>query len=195
MTLIIVEGTEDIHFVRHLLAGKECEIIQNGSHGISDSILSDIEQTVINKDISKIAIINDADNDFSARLNELETAIVHKINPKLKNNTIPCEIFLFPNNSSDGTLENLLLSCARENKKYILECHDRMINCLKANEDHTSLVFPTDKNKAYVYVDLNLTKQEKDNRKNVGPYGYHRPDIWDFQCEAIKPLLDFLKNL
>ena len=123
-----------------------------------------------------------------------------KLLPTKTDDEIKKSIFLLPQNidtkGKEKHLEHLLFMCAKENKNYILKCYENMRECLKINDDSKNLTIPDDHNQAYVFAGVHLTEDEKKlrNNKKIHPYAFFRSDIWNFNCEAINPLLFFLRE-
>lgn len=197
MTLILVEGKDDKEFISYLLkivlriSDDMYDILENGSYGINTDKAVKIRKSLDNG--TNFIIINDADSSFIDRQKELEAAMLSE---DIKGN-----IFLFPNNKDNGTLEDLLFMCALDDKKYILDCYTSMIKCLEQNPDSKNLDIPDKHSQAYVYADVNLSKNEKskrnkkhDDKDKIHPYAFYRKDLWDFDCLKIQPLLDFSRN-
>ncbi len=106
MTYILVESNEDKCFIDYLLLNlldkksSDYSININGSHGITDSQLTKIEKH-LRKDGNNAILINDADTNFNQRQEELHN--------KVETNSLDVKIFLLPNNTHNGELEDLLV--------------------------------------------------------------------------------------
>ncbi len=189
MTYILVEAGEDKIFLSYLLINvlnkKDFHIDFNGSHGITDYRITDIINYIDNG--YNIIIINDADKNFLSRKQE----IINKIN----NHDIKADIFLFPNNKDNGILEDLLLNCIPKEQKCVPQCFDSFLECLQTLSDNGhKIALPAIKSKIYTYVEVQRFKEDKYNREEDGSYFYRKSELWDFNCDAIKPLLQFLKD-
>lgn len=204
MVYILVEGKDDVHFIRYLLSTKLAidsdlyTIEWNGSHGIASAKLLFLEEHLDR--YSKIIIINDADSDLDARRDEITHA--------LKSKDLAGEIFLFPNNKDTGELEDLLCDCIPVDKSFIATCFSGFQKCLAGNSRTTLANIPAVKSKIYTYVDVQLNKDElkkRDNPKTCScankkeclcrkKYCFDKDGLWNFDCDAIAPLLDFLRE-
>ena len=197
MTYILVEGTEDKIFISYILdnlLNKKglYEIDHNGktdkegSHGIIPDRVIDIKRYVEDEGYNFI-IINDADNSFSKRQKELED--------KIKKEQITGNIFLFPNNKDNGILEDLLLGCIPEGQEGIPNCFDCFISCLEELEKRGHKVsLPAIKSKIYTYAEVQIFDSDEYKRVKDGSYFYKKYELWNFNCEAIEPLISFLRE-
>ena len=189
MTVIVVEGDGDKAFLEYLLDEKlklhEYEIINNGSHGFTKDNLIQLKKHSDNG--HNIIIINDVDNNLASRIKEIQG--------KLDSKQLKGEIFLLPNNQDIGVLEDLLLSCVPENKKFISECFEKYQECIKNNNNKEYINIPAIKGRVYDYVDIQLNDSERKSRKKkFHDYAFHRTDIWDYDSTAVQPLLEFLRT-
>lgn len=192
MTYILVEGDDDKIFIsyllEHVLEYKKSlyEINIHGSHNIKKEIATNIRDA-LSMNFDNFIIINDADNSFLSRKKELED--------KMKKESIQGEIFLFPNNKNNGCLEDLLLNCIPKEQEGIPNCFDCFINCLEELEKKGHKVsLPAIKSKIYTYAEVQIFDNDKYKRKTDGSYFYRKHELWNFESEAINPLLSFLKE-
>ncbi len=160
-----VQITRDAFYVLNSWSGYKNainELAENSDNG-SDTIL-----------------ILDADNDFIARQSEvINDFATYKI---------PVKLFLFPNDASDGNLENLLCEIATERE--ILVCFEAYEACIRGHEA------PVIKSKVFAYLDALLTdKNKKGNKHDLikeANRNYRNSAHWDLHHEYLQPLKAFL---
>ncbi|MCU0427624.1 MAG: hypothetical protein MUF71_18585 [Candidatus Kapabacteria bacterium] len=97
------------------------------------------------------------------------------------------QIFLFPDNASDGTLEDLLQSCIPDEHSTILECWANYAECV-VEKGYTP---PSNKTKIFSYAEIQTKYNEAFGEKR----DYLKPEHWnlDSTSKALAPLYDFLK--
>ena len=129
----------------------------------------------------KNIIIFDADDNFSKRKKYIENELKELDITKYS-------IFLFPNNSINGEVEDLLISIVKENHCKIFKCFDKYVTCIDRNKK------PEKKSKLFAFLDcMTFKKEEFEKIKKTENYFFDKQDIWDFESEKIKPLIEFLK--
>ena len=123
-------------------------------------------------------LILDADNDFQTRQSQVLNDFVRY--------KIPVQLFLFPNNVSNGNVENML--CQIAVKQDILKCFDTYEACIKGYEA------PVVKSKIFAYLDALLPeKNKKGNRRDLikePNRNYRNADHWDLHHPYLQPLKD-----
>lgn len=169
---LLVEGVTDVAFIKYICLVKN--IINNfndfiktkNEYNFNNLIIVDLGgQDNLNKflerlkskeiKISKIGIIQDADNNFEKSKENIENAIQ---NSKIDKNKI--DIFLTPNNQDKGDLETLLLSTIKNNN--IIECFDDYKKCLLRNDE----IHPKALNKGKFMYILCILKKERTYTKH-----------------------------
>ncbi len=141
-----------------------------------------IESIRRNHDNKKETIlILDADNDFVNRKTE--------VSKDLERQNINFDLFLFPNNSSNGNLEILLTEIAKE--RSLIDCFRAYEGCVREYNP------PLDKSRIYAYLDALLPKGEKNNPKNDPRLeknrNYRDNRHWNLHHEYLKPLFAFFE--
>lgn len=174
---IVVEGGEDLLFLKGCLNSLQIPF--------SDECFKDLEgwkkldgymPTIEEKQDKgvKVLIIFDANTDREARMKE--------INRMLGGVSLP--VFLFPDDRSEGDLEDILIKTIAPENKGIFKCFENYKECLgRCNHDYT---LPNKKGKVYAYKEATgaLRKRDKENQFN--------PKYWDFGSTALNPLKKFL---
>ncbi len=174
-TLIIVEGKEDKNFlesyIKNLGYSDEVFNIQQakGKDNLKeDSIRNEIENALDRG--SQVLIIFDANSDHEST----KTGIEHTIE-RLEG----FNIFLFPDDNSGGTVENLLEKIVKSEYERIFECFEEYKQCI--SEGMSEYELPDIKAKIYAYKQvLGILETPFD------------PQYWDFENSALDPLRNFL---
>ena len=116
----------------------------------------------------------------------------------LNENSNRNEIFLFPNNEDDGTLENLLEYIINTEHSCILEYFDTYEQSLASHKDkdgEDKYQIPDQKAKMFAYISaFRKTRQQKENLKNKGDWMFDNPQFWDLNAAALQPLKNFLAH-
>ena len=121
---------------------------------------------------SKVLIIFDANSDYE----NTKTDIVDKLEGLEGFN-----IFLFPDDHSTGTIENLLEKIIEPENKGIFECFEEYKECISKCMSEYEL--PSVKAKIYAYKQvLGILENSFD------------PRHWDFENAALDPLKSFLQQ-
>jgi hypothetical protein len=196
---IFVEGIADEKFLRdYILAkynkavGNENIILTNGwtniKSGKSDGerIRNEFIKNTDNAGIN--LLIFDADNNFSERLNEI-------MGWKIKNN-LEFEIFLWPNNSTNGEFEIVLENIINPLNSPVFECWDQYENCLKTKSVQgrvNPLTTPAKKTKIYGYLEA-LLGDSKSQKKKIKERNrdYTNVQHWNLDSSYLDPLKNFL---
>ncbi|MCB2407021.1 DUF3226 domain-containing protein [Hymenobacter lucidus] len=106
-------------------------------------------------------------------------------------------IYLFPNPSSDGNLETLLLQIISPNHQCVIDCYVGFGQCLEQYVDVSgSPIYhlPIDKRRVYDYVNaLPLSPEERERHQDKGGQKiFENSNWWNFDAPAIQPLISFL---
>lgn len=105
-----------------------------------------------------------------------------KVSKKLQG--LEYELFLFPDNSNNGNLEDLLEQIILPDKQDIFECFKAYKRCLE--ERNKGYQLPNQKAKIYSYKEA-LGALDKDHKEKQ-----FKPEYWDFDNSALNPLKHFL---
>ena len=129
---------------------------------------------------SETILIVDADNDFSKNTNEVALDFVEY--------NIPIHLFRFPNNTTDGNLEDIFSEIAVH--KELMNCFLDYEKCVKA--------YPKKLNdsRIYSYLDMLLIESFKDEHgkdlRKEKYRNYRNTEHWDLHNEFLNPLKVFL---
>lgn len=197
--MIFVEGIADVVFIQQYIESQfgikltTSQIKHTGGWNAIDSKTDEGEALRIamsqNSDNEGLnLVIFDADNDYSARYEEINGW-------KLKH-SLEFELFLFPNNSDIGALEDLLENIINPINQPIFDCWSGFENCINSKEIQDRIIpltIPAKKTKIYAYLEtlLGSSKSEKEKIKEV-KRNYKNLLHWDLTNEYLLPLKDFL---
>jgi len=108
---------------------------------------------------------------------------------------IDFEIFLFPNNNSDGDIEFLFEQIINSDHKCLLDCFSGYESCVsqhKNAEGGLLYALPLRKSRIYAYIDaFPKSRREKEFVKDKN-YFFDIPKYWDFENPYLEPLKSFL---
>jgi hypothetical protein len=191
---VFVEGVADRKFIadyiRFIAPDFEITdetIVESGGRNIKQ-IDTQLKMKRITDNNGVNLVIFDADDDFASRKAELEKW--------REQSGLSFEIFLFPNNQENGTLENLLENIILDKNRPIFQCWDGYEQCLRnttiAGRDEP-LTTPAKKTKIYAYLEalLGKSKSEKKKIKEV-ERDYRNKDHWNLEADYLLPLKMFL---
>ncbi len=98
------------------------------------------------------------------------------------------QIFLLPDNATNGTLEDLLKSCIPDERTSLLHCWQSYADCLRSSGYTT----PSDKTMLFAYAEVNTTYNDAfGNKRN-----YQDSNHWniDHATKHLSPLYTFLEK-
>ncbi len=111
---------------------------------------------------------------------------------------IEFELFLLPNNQSDGDLETLLENSINSKHRPLIDCFLNYENCIEKynSEDKTLYEVPLRKARIYSYINaFPKSKTQSERFKNKGDWFFENTEYWDLTSDYIKPLEIFLSKL
>ncbi len=137
-------------------------------------------------------VIFDADHSFEERKREIEVIKAELTAKKNKSNKreIDFDLFLMPNNKDEGCFETLLEACFLPKYRCLFECFEKFETCVESK----GYPKPNQKDKVYSCVDIaerKLGLKLKDKNKF---WQFDNSDLWDINCEELKPLIEFLSK-
>jgi hypothetical protein len=140
----------------------------------------------------KNILIFDADSELNSGGFNIRKKEIEKI--KAENN-LAFELFLFPDNSTNGDFESLLEMIINQKHAGVLECFSIYEECIaKYNKPNSPLVYklPIRKSKIYSFVDA-FPKSKSDSKKfKQGDFFFQNNEMWDFESSKLNPLKEFL---
>lgn len=107
------------------------------------------------------------------------------------------DIFLLPDNDSDGDLESFYASCFKEDKAFFKDCWENMYACLDGNKNGLNLNLPKSAEMVFSYVDLFEEYKSAEYKNSKSKRSYFDENLWEFdfeQNENLKKLISFLKE-
>lgn len=192
--LILVEGVADEVFMKayikkiglkqYPITIKRCE----GYTNLQTSAYINELQKNIDKG-GKNLVVFDADNDCESRRKEL-------MDIRTK---VDFELFLLPNDSDSGAIENLLEKIINPVNQCILDCWNKyeknLSKCVIPWKVPQTPTTPAYKTKIYGYLEA-LTGTTKEEKKKIKEKerDYLDPNLWNLDSDYLYPLKSFLLN-
>lgn len=192
--LILVEGVADEVFInayikkigleQYSITIKRCE----GYTNLQTSAYINELQKNIDKG-GKNLVVFDADNDCESRRKEL-------MDIRTK---VDFELFLLPNDSDPGALENLLEKIINPDNQCILDCWNKyeknLRECVIPWKVPQTPTTPAYKTKIYGYLEaLTGTTKEEKKRIKEKERNYLDSNLWNLDSDYLNPLKKFLLN-
>lgn len=189
MAKLFVEGEADENFLSQLIKKLGLSVPDFVKLGGRDIANFEAVEDEFSRGFSrqeKMIVVVDADNDWVSREKNLLSFLS-------KYNLTREEIFIFPDNSSDGTLEDLLLTMIPRANKPILDCLDVASGCVGT----TGARGMDKKDIVYQYVSSLLTNKEmalRSKHANEGKRSYSDPKVWNLDSPSLDLLKEFLQK-
>lgn len=202
MVEIFVEGKVDYEFITFILTNfyskkikVDFDIIPLNSWNGFIKLTSRFNQILENKD--NLVLFLDADKpnkDNNGGFNNRKKYIENWFNKNIKN--IHYNFYLFPDNSSDGEIEDLLLKLLNSKNNNLLKCFDEYVNCISISNQFLA---PSSKDKVYGVIsalEKGKTNIEIENKKK-GNYYFNDNNIWNINKSnsELNSLFEFLTQL
>lgn len=108
---------------------------------------------------------------------------------------IEFDIFLFPDNQSDGDFELLLERIINPTHSGLLGCFTNYEACLlRLNSENEQILYkiPMRKAKIYSYIDAFPKSRRQEELFKKNDFFFDNPEFWDFNSEALEPLKAFI---
>ena len=200
MTTIFIESkhlkTPEANFVKTYINFKfphfkDFEIIPlNGWEGLWKT-----NKLIENKDLgNRNVIIFDADTPennggYAKRKAEIETI--------KKEQGVNFDLFLFPNNSSNGDFELLLENIINPEHKVLLDCFEKYEVCVKNSKTNSELTYklPIRKAKIYSYIDAFPKSRRQNERFKNGDWFFDNETYWKLNDKYLDNLKHFLEQI
>jgi hypothetical protein len=187
--VLIVEGEEDYNFLLQVINREFKKVLERNDFIIVEGktetlhIVKKEIETAILKGKRTIFIFDADDDNFESTKSKIDKEC-KKLELSINN------IFLFPDNSSKGNLETLLISIVPESNRKLLDCVDNYVAC-GASTGIERLRHIDNKEKLYIYHG-----SFKDSKKAKGTErSYSDPTIWNLDSDKLQPLIKFLRPL
>ena len=190
--LLLVEGSHEEKFFKSLLPNISVSGLQvievGGEHSFAPN-LRNLPSYEKFEDVISIGIVRDADKNFKAKMASIQDALRQAKLPVPTTHLKPAEkpqisIFIMPNNSDNGALENLCMETVADDPA--IRCVDDYFNCLQAlkNKSHPNIY------KARVQAYLACKDEGDIHMGTASELGY-----WNFASPALDSLKQFLGSL
>ena len=193
MNTIYVEGLDEVFikaYLKHLNLEDKAAVQKTDGYTslFTGAFLNKLDQT--RREGGKNIVIFDADSEtngggFEARLDYL--------NQKAAEHNLDLNIFLFPNNKSDGDYENLLEELVPDEHKGLLRCFEGYEACVGGHKNPLYRT-PNRKNKLHTYIYTFEKSKEEDKLVSKKDYLFNNPEYWNLNSSYLDPLKDFLKE-
>jgi hypothetical protein len=194
--LILVEGVADEVFMKAyikkigleegLVTTKSCDGYTNIK---KQAFINELKKNTDNGGMN--LVVFDADGDCQSRRKELT-----EIKDEIK---VDFDIFLFPNDSDPGALENLLEKIINPDNQCILDCWNNyekeLSKCRIPWKNPQTPTTPAYKTKIYGYLEA-LTGTTKEEKKKIKEKerDYLDSNLWNLDSDYLYPLKSFLLN-
>lgn len=108
------------------------------------------------------------------------------------------DLFLWPDNQSDGDVEVLMERIARKDLyPEFFECFGKFENCISQRKKEGGAPFyttPNRKGKLHTYFNSLPISNTKKKKFGSGEWRWSDPEIWDLNSESLVPLKEFLSK-
>lgn len=140
-----------------------------------------------------VVIIFDADfitsgGGFAVRDAELKSLLVAE--------SLEVDMFLFPNNDSDGDFESLMVQCAATPRNGVFGCFDAYETCVNGlTTDVEVFKTPLRKSKFFAYFEcISEPETLKEQQRKSKRYFFDNAKYWNLNSPNLTKLKDFLVN-
>jgi hypothetical protein len=110
-------------------------------------------------------------------------------------NALIFDLFLFPNNETDGDFETLLEAIVNQKHNGLLKCFTAYEDCIaKHNLPDAKVIYnlPIRKSKIYSYIDAFPKSRSEKEKFKLGDYFFANPELWNLYSASLDPLKSFL---
>ena len=186
--------TNEERFIRHLislLGIDTADVKITGTDGYTNLNKFEEQMKRNSADGGKNVVVFDADS--AANGGGFESRKAYLLDIKAHHG-MDFELFLYPNNQSDGMFENLLEEIIAEQHKPILACFENYQNCIESKNEKGNYSLPIQKTKMYAYIDAMKKTQTQEKAFKNGDWFFDNNALWDFSVDALNPLKVFLQS-
>ena len=111
----------------------------------------------------------------------------------MKSESIEFDLFLWPDNHTDGDFEMLLSKIINSEHQCLLDCYENFEDEVRANDpDEVKYETPGRKGEMYSYISLQKMSQKQKKELSKGYWMFDDSKYWDLSSDELKPLTDFL---
>lgn len=175
------------HFPKYKLS-EDYEVIGTGGKDKLHEFQTKFQENTFNDGIN--IVIYDADSS----INKGGFSKRKKYYSNQKNDlNIDFDLFLWPNNHSDGDFETMLLKITLPKHKGLIDCFNQYARRLKRlRNNKIKYNLPNRKGCVHSYISaMPMTRKEKE-LLSKGYWAFENKDYWNLNSEYINPLKDFL---
>ena len=113
----------------------------------------------------------------------------------LKSDSIDFDLFLWPDNQTDGDFELLLSKIVNSEHQCLLDCYEHFEDEVRANDpEEEKYDTPGRKGEMYSYISLQKMSQKQKKELSKGYWMFDDSKYWDLSSEELNPLVDFLNK-
>lgn len=111
----------------------------------------------------------------------------------MKSESIDFDLFLWPNNGTDGDFEMLLSKIINPEHQCLLDCYKHFEEEVREN-DPEEIKYETPGRKGEMYSYISLQKLSKRQKKELskGYWMFDNSKYWDLSSIELNPLIEFL---
>ncbi len=143
----------------------------------------------------KNLVVFDADSKENGGGYEIRLKV---LKDKLTENLCEADIFLWPDNQSDGTVEDLMLDIARKDlHRVFFDCFEDYETCLKGVKDTKGEAVyhcPDLKAKAFTVISSMPLSNTQRRHLGRGEWMFNNPNYWDLGNKRLESIVNFLRN-
>jgi hypothetical protein len=186
--------TNEERFIRHLIAllvSDTADVKITGTDGYTNLNKYEEQMKRNTANGGKNLVVFDADSAVNGGGFESRKSYLLDIQEQ---HGMDFELFLYPNNQSDGMFEDLLETIIAEQHKPILACFANYQNCIESKNEKGNYSLPIQKTKMYAYIDAMKKTQAQEKAFKNGDWFFEDDALWNFSVESLNPLKEFFQS-
>ncbi|WP_410376014.1 DUF3226 domain-containing protein [Enterobacter sp. CPE_E331] len=202
--VLFVEGMDEVNFFNALLKKIELDgdyqvVDFKGKSQMGDFISMMSKTESFNENVTSIAIIRDADNNFDSVANEIKYTLKSVFSAKSIENgevkefeDINIGFYIMPGPGKNGELEDLVLSSLQENEIFSEVCVylEKLKTITKPANEQSIFSYPRKESKAKLQIYFSSMK-ESDPRMGLSA----QRSYVDFKHTSFEDLIRFIKSM
>ena len=111
----------------------------------------------------------------------------------MKSESIEFDLFLWPDNHTDGDFEMLLSKIINPEHQCLLDCYESFEEEVRANDpEEVKYETPGRKGEMYSYISLQKMSQKQKKELSKGYWMFDDSKYWDLSSDELNPLIEFL---
>ena len=169
--------------------GTDYEIVGTGGWTNLPNLAFEFES---NSDVggTNLVIFDADENRNGGGFAKRQTEITNLMSP-----TIDYELFLWPNNKTDGDFELLLSKIVNPKHQCLLDSYEHFEEEVRSHDPNDKKYdIPGRKGEMYTYISLHKKSSTQDKKFKRGYWLFDDTKYWDLSSNELKPLLDFLEQ-